>query len=250
MRELVLAYYTVLRSALKQKRGIRAYLTRCADCGISFIADPRNALRGDLRCPFGCREARRRRRSTERSVAYYRTPEGKVKKKAQNQNRRKLVTRQDGMLGQNEAGPGVDGGGSTGAARTTTRAVPAAREELGASVSSGEVADRAAEKNGDVQCGNALESGGKAEAGQEPESYRIPIQGPAPEMDFNRVMVSYVQMTTSLLEGRRVDLDEVLEMLVRVMRQHRMPQRPRIDYIVWRLNQKGRCGPARTRNFY
>jgi len=42
-----------------------------------------------LRCPFGCREAHRRQRSNERSVEYYRTPEGKIKKKALNANRYK-----------------------------------------------------------------------------------------------------------------------------------------------------------------
>jgi hypothetical protein len=40
-----------------------------------------------LRCPFGCREAHRKRRSTERSVAYYATAEGKAKKKMQNGKR-------------------------------------------------------------------------------------------------------------------------------------------------------------------
>jgi hypothetical protein len=40
-----------------------------------------------LSCPFGCRQAHRKRRSTERSVAYYTTVEGKVKKKRQNGKR-------------------------------------------------------------------------------------------------------------------------------------------------------------------
>jgi hypothetical protein len=40
-----------------------------------------------LRCPFGCREAHLKRRSTERSVAYYTTAEGKAKKKMQNGKR-------------------------------------------------------------------------------------------------------------------------------------------------------------------
>ena len=38
-------------------------------------------------CPFGCREAHRKQRSTERSVAYYATSEGKVKRKMQNGKR-------------------------------------------------------------------------------------------------------------------------------------------------------------------
>ena len=37
--------------------------------------------------PFGCRKAHRKQRSTERSVAYYGTAEGKAKKKMQNGKR-------------------------------------------------------------------------------------------------------------------------------------------------------------------
>jgi len=40
-----------------------------------------------LRCPFGCREAHRKQRSTERSVASYTTEEGKAKKRIQNGKR-------------------------------------------------------------------------------------------------------------------------------------------------------------------
>ena len=62
-----------------------------AVCGVAGIAGsslthPRNAKRRDLRCPFGCRQALKRR-STERSVAYYTTVEGKAKKKMQNGKR-------------------------------------------------------------------------------------------------------------------------------------------------------------------
>jgi hypothetical protein len=51
------------------------------------LTHPRNAHRNDIDCPFGCREARRKRKSTERSTAYYRTPEGKIKKQQQNARR-------------------------------------------------------------------------------------------------------------------------------------------------------------------
>lgn len=40
-----------------------------------------------MRCPFGCRETHRRRNSTQRSVAYYRTAQGQGKKKLQNGKR-------------------------------------------------------------------------------------------------------------------------------------------------------------------
>jgi hypothetical protein len=53
-----------------------------------FLTHPRNALRNDIDCPFGCREALRKRKSTERSSAYYQTPEGKIKKQQQNARRK------------------------------------------------------------------------------------------------------------------------------------------------------------------
>jgi hypothetical protein len=67
---------------------MRKCLARCRHCGIFFMTDPRNAGRRDLGCPFGCREAHRKQRSTQRSIEYYREKEGKVKKKALNGKRR------------------------------------------------------------------------------------------------------------------------------------------------------------------
>ena len=52
-----------------------------------FLTHARNAGRRDLRCPFGCQAAHRKQRSIERSVAYYATEEGKVKKKIQTDKR-------------------------------------------------------------------------------------------------------------------------------------------------------------------
>jgi hypothetical protein len=84
---LVLQYYVVLRSVLRSQSHLRRCLRRCRHCRIFFLTHLRNARRRDLRCPFGCRQAHRKRRSTERSVAYYATVEGKAKKKMQNGKR-------------------------------------------------------------------------------------------------------------------------------------------------------------------
>jgi len=46
-----------------------------------------------------------------------------------------------------------------------------------------------------------------------------------------------VCMVTSLLEGRAVRLAEVVEMLRRVMRQHRMVRTRRIDQIIAQLHE-------------
>jgi hypothetical protein len=85
---VVLAYYVELRSVLRSKPWLRKCQARCRHCGIYFLTDRRNAGRKDLGCPFGCSREHRRRESTRRSVAYYREPEGKVKKQALNGRRR------------------------------------------------------------------------------------------------------------------------------------------------------------------
>lgn len=50
-------------------------------------------------------------------------------------------------------------------------------------------------------------------------------------------MVEHVRMVTSLIEGRRVSLAEILKMLARAMRQHSLCRVRRIDYIVGQLNK-------------
>lgn len=88
MAALVLEYYLLLRSVLRAKPRLRACRTRCRHCRIFFLTHPRNAGRHNLRCPFGCRQAHRKRQSTQRSVAYYRDLEGRTKKRALNGKRR------------------------------------------------------------------------------------------------------------------------------------------------------------------
>ena len=84
-------YYFVLRSVLRAKPELRACRTQCRHCGIFFLTHPRNARqRRQMRCPFGCREAHRKRESVRRSVAYYRDPDvRKQKKVVLNQRRRR-----------------------------------------------------------------------------------------------------------------------------------------------------------------
>jgi hypothetical protein len=81
-------YYFILRSVLRSKPYLRGCLTRCKHCRIFFITHPRNAGRDDLGCPFGCSQSNRRLNSTRRSIEYYQTKEGKVKKRQQNGRRK------------------------------------------------------------------------------------------------------------------------------------------------------------------
>jgi len=150
---LVLSYYVVLRSVLRIKPWLRKCLVRCRHCGIFFLTDPRNAGRRDLGCPFGCSRAHRQRQSTQRSVAYYREPEGKAKKQALNARRRKSPP---------------------------------------------------------------------------PPAPLSPVSaGPSRFLQYVCVMVG-------LIEGRPVALEEVMEMLERTRRQHRMVRTRRIDQgVAW-----------------
>ena len=90
MRFIVARYYWAIRFVIKQKPQLKNYLTRCRHCQILFFTHPRNARRSDLSCPFGCREARRKQKSTQRSVAYNRSKDGKDKKKELNKRRNQV----------------------------------------------------------------------------------------------------------------------------------------------------------------
>lgn len=153
----MLSYYLVLRSVLRIKPWLRKCLARCRHCGIFFLADPRNAGRRDLGCPFGCSRAHRQQQSTRRSVAYYREPEGKTKKQALNARRRQ--------------GP-------------------------------------------------------------------PPTAPPNPVPPGLRPFLQYLRVVLGLIEGRPVRLGEVIEMLERTARQHRMVRTRRIDQSVARLHEK------------
>jgi len=67
-----------------------------------------------------------------------------------------------------------------------------------------------------------------------PPSPPVPVQ-PAP-LPWPRAILDHVRVVTSLIEGRRVVLSEVVEMLQRTLRQHRMVRTRRIDQGVAWLN--------------
>lgn len=52
------------------------------------------------------------------------------------------------------------------------------------------------------------------------------------EMSLDSGIVRYVQIVTSLVEGRQVSKAEILRMLVRAVRQHSMAHRRRRDYVL------------------
>jgi len=105
VRALVLGYYGVVRTVLRRRPLLRRCLTRCRHCRVFFIADPRNAGRHDLGCPFGCQQAHRRRESMQRVAAYYGDEDGKVKKRIQNGKRTAAKAEVAPAASGAEAGP-------------------------------------------------------------------------------------------------------------------------------------------------
>jgi hypothetical protein len=150
-------------------------LTRCKHCRIFFLTHPRNAGRDDLRCPFGCRDAHRKESSNKRSAEWYRSKQGKKKKKNLNERRFRQSSSDSGS------------------------------EDL---------------KNKE-SC----------------EQQRKIIQD-KPEVVRNKTTLPYIQMLISLIEGRSVSLDEVLDMLLKIVRQHSIDSRRRFVYAFTYPKQK------------
>jgi len=62
-------------------------LAWCRHCRIPFLTAACNRRRKDLLCPFGCRELHQQRQSEQRSRDYYRSDQGKERKRNLNRNR-------------------------------------------------------------------------------------------------------------------------------------------------------------------
>ena len=63
-------------------------------------------------------------------------------------------------------------------------------------------------------------------------------RSPRANLNFNAGIVAYLMVVTSLIEGRRVSRAEILRMLKRSLRQHRLASSRRIDYFVRGLREK------------
>jgi hypothetical protein len=59
-----------------------------------------------------------------------------------------------------------------------------------------------------------------------------------PRSEFAPGIVSYIRMVISLLEGRHIHREEILEMLARTRRQHSFAREKRIDYVLRRLGEE------------
>jgi hypothetical protein len=193
----VLEYYVLLRSIHRTKPHLPVCLARCRHCGIFFPTHRRNARRRNLGCLFGCREAHRRKASTERSVAYYQAD--RDKKRRQNAKRSGR-----GSAPVKSAAHGGQEGGACLGPEPSAKKAPAPDT-------------RPAKAAGAMAWCPAV------------------VSAALPKVADPKLMEN-VRVALSLIEGRRIGLEEIGEMLARVLRQHRMPNRRRIDHTVAWLN--------------
>ena len=70
--------------------------------------------------------------------------------------------------------------------------------------------------------------------GDRPDSVPVPEKS---SLRWNLLMLEYVRMVVSLIEARSVSQTEILQMLSRVLRQHTMVRRRKIDHAVFWLHE-------------
>ena len=95
---------------MRSKPHLRRHLKRCRHCRILFLTEPSNIDRHDLGCPFGCSESHRQREASRRSAAYYRTDEGREKKRALNRKRYLVITDEESEPVSAESGAPEESG--------------------------------------------------------------------------------------------------------------------------------------------
>jgi len=234
----VLGYYVALDSALKdQPPQVRRLLVWCRHCGIPFITDLCNAGREDLGCPFGCVDLHRRRDSNKRSVEYNRSAKGKLKR-YQREEERRLA--KGSRVTEDSQPPEVSGAARNEAAHD------AVSRSMGQFPRDGQIEPHCPSSVSPSATDPALRSResaapcrayctGPSDCERGPGAIAASTSAEPERLEIDPRILAYVQFVISLLEGRPVHREEILEMLARTKRQHSLVREKRIDYVLRRL---------------
>lgn len=193
----------------------------CRHCGIRFLTHPRNARRQDLRCAFGCREHHRRQRANERSKKHYRTDTGRRNKKRLNGKR-------------SAAGGDIE-------KQATPDTLAADEDAFSADIS--------------PDTSSALDRSSPPTLALAHQATRVALEEAAGEdvrltlEDFaldeatlvNSPLLPYMTMIASLIEHREIRCEELLQALLRSMRQRSFDRLPRREYVLRFLDQHPPC---------
>jgi hypothetical protein len=203
---LVQQYLLALELAVASHPELPVCVVSCARCGIRFLSHRRNARRRDLGCPFGCREHRRRQNARQRSRTYYRTKPGREKKRRRNL-RRKLA----GLRASSPSPQGPCLPSSPAAPPPTPTPPPTPIHALARAVPPEAV----------------------------PPKIELRLEGVVVDEATlrNSPLLPYVRTVVNLLEGLRLDLPQLVALLLELLRQRSIGLRRRRDYVREYLHQ-------------
>lgn len=218
-RPVVRQYQTALDAILRDHPGLASCAVHCRHCSIRFLTHPRNANRRDLRCPFGCRGHHRRQQANERSKKHYGTDEGRWNKKLLNAKRSVAACDQEASQDQDAA--------------ATSETTPAAPQDAPCTAEA---------THGDVTQArpDATHQTTQDDLG-EPSHVEVKLALDGFTLDeatlVNSPMLPYLAMVASVIEGRPIRRGELLQALLRSMRQRSFDRLPRREYVLRFLNQ-------------
>lgn len=186
----------------------------CCHCGIRFLTHPRNAHRRNLHCPFGCREHHRRDQANSRSKKHYQTEQGRRKKKLLNGKRSAVVSDTDTLeeTVQRETGPEDASSIETATAEVKAQASRPDPTRQPTPVELEESSRKAVKLSLD---GFTLDEATLAKS----------------------PLLPYLAMVASLIERRVIRCEELLQALLRSMRQRSFDRLPRREYVLRFLKQ-------------
>ena len=191
-------------------------LVRCRYCGIRFLTHPCNARRRDLHCPFGCRKEHRRQCAKRRSAKHYRTAKGRKNKKARN--------------GQRSCREQSSQGGSP----SVGLADLAPPDDSATSNSS----DGESDQPTSVTSAPTLTSAEHSETTPPCRGWLL-LEGVRlnPASVVNSPLLWYLQLVASCIERRKIGRDELVQALLRTLRQRSLSAGPRTAYVLDYLNR-------------
>ena len=218
-------------------------LVRCRCCGIHFFTHPCNAGRRDLHCPFGCRKAHRRECANRRSAKHYQTAKGRKNKKARNGQRSCREQSCHGGSQSADLAQPDDSATSHSCNGESDAPINGLSDDGGQPV---DLVDASATSNArrepdppkSVKSAPALTRVKYSETAP-PCRGRLLLEGVLlnEASVMNSPMLSYLRMVASVLEGRAIGRNELVQALLTTMRQRSLNTRPRIEYVLDYLNR-------------
>jgi len=213
---------------LRNRTDLRGCAVWCCHCGIRFFTHPRNAGRQDLRCPFGCRQTRRKQRSNERSKTHYRTEAGKEKKRLLNQRRSFVefrsegdATRSDDDQVDDDEPASHDPGGQAGYVRSYS------------------CRNRQGLRNVTSSDHPLIAAQGKTPPVRVEQTFALELDGLVVDEAcvIKSRLLPYLCMVASVIERRAIGREELVTALRKRMRQRSIDRRSRLEYVLWSLNE-------------